>query len=129
MQLRTFTSVALVSILALAGCGGGNSPEQLAKRQISAMNELNGVLAKITDKASAEKQKGAVEAVVAKMNEVRKDQEALPADQQKASEALADKLGPEMQAAMSKMMTEMMRISSDTEIQAVLSSALEKLDG
>jgi len=129
MQHRTLTCLAVVSVLALAGCNGGNSPDKLAQRQISAMEEFSGVLAKITDPASAEKQKGAIEDVIEKMNKLRKEMEALPAEKQKEGEALAEKLGPEMQAAMSKMMAEMMRIGSNVEIQAVLQPVLAKLDG
>jgi hypothetical protein len=127
MQHRTLTTLTLVSILALAGCNGEKSPEQLLKQQVSHMEELSAALAKATDKASAEKQKPAVEAAIAKMKASQKEMEALPADKQKEGEALADKLGSELQAAMSKMAAEGTRISQNAELDGVLGPVLDKL--
>jgi len=127
MHPRTLTSLALISILALAGCSSGNSPEQLVTEQLTLMQEFGEALTKVTDEASAEQHKDAVEKIVRKMNALRREHRWLSEQERKACLAVGKELGPELQAAQGKMKSELARIQPSADIQRVLGPSLEML--
>jgi len=117
---------SLVSLLSLPACGDPTH-EDVARDAISLMNEFSGVLAKITDKASAQKHVKELEELSTKIKAQRERMEKMPAPSEKDEEAMAKKLEGDMNAAMQKMMTEATRIAQDPEIMAVVGPVLEKM--
>lgn len=126
-QLTSRLLLPSLLVLGLAACGGGDTAESLANDSIDAMSDLTATLAKVTDKASAEKHKGDVEAAVERMNALKAKAEALPKDQQEPTKEQMAKLEPKMTALMQSMMTEMARLASNPEAQAVLMPVIEKM--
>jgi ketopantoate reductase len=119
--------LSLVAALGLTACGGDPTHEDVARDAIGTMNEFAGVLAKCTDKASAEKHKGELEAIATKMKEQKAKMEKMGAPSKEDEEAMKKKLDADMQAAMQKMMQEAMRISQNQEVMAVVGPVLEKM--
>lgn len=114
-------------VLGLTACAGKDTAESLANESIDAMTELTATLAKVTDKASAEKYKGDLEASVEKLNELDSKAKALPKDQQEPTAEQMAKLEPKMDTLMQSMMTEMARLAPNEEVMSVLMPVIEKM--
>ena len=119
--------LSLVAALSLSACGGDPTHEDVARDAIGTMNEFSAVLAKITDKASAEKHVKELEALSAKMKATKAQMEKMGEPSKEAEEAMKKKYDADMQAAMQKMMQESIRISQNPEIMAVVQPVLEKM--
>lgn len=126
MSRSSILALTLATVLGLTSCGG-ETHEALAGESISLMEDFSGSLAKIDDKASAEKQAGELERLVSKMQDVRARMEKLGAPSEQDEAELSKKLEEGMGTAMQKMSKELMRISSDPEIMSVVGPLLEKL--
>lgn len=125
---RPFASLVLVlSLLGLSACTGGDSHEALAKEQIALMTDLGETLAKVTDKASAEKHSGELNKLAEKMAGLEKRMNELGAPSEEAGQALEKKLAEEMGKAMATMTSEMTRLAGNAEVQAVLAPIFEKI--
>jgi thiamine biosynthesis lipoprotein ApbE len=127
MKYQALPRLALVSILALAGCTTERSPEQLVTQQVSVMQELGEVLSRVTDRASAEQHKSAVERIVKQMNSLRRELQGLSEAETKALMELGAELSPARRAAQDKLQSELKRIEPSTDIQKVLGPWLDML--
>lgn len=128
MSRSSLLSLTLVAVLGLTACGG-DSHEALAKESVSIMQDFGDTLAKITDKASAEKHVGELEELVVDMQAVkaRMEKQGDPSAEEEAE--LPAELEQEMGSAIQKMSQEMMRIGSNPEIMQIVQPVLEQLDG
>ncbi len=128
MKRARSAALAFMIVFALGSCGPNNSPEALAKANIALMKDFAATLAKVTDKASAEKQTAALEQI----GKRAKDLQARMAKAGEPSDAAAEKLlkeiGPAMETSMQQLSQELIRISSNPELQAVLGPTLEDMD-
>ena len=120
-------SLVLASLLGLSACVGGETHESLAKESIAVMTDIGKTLAKVTDKASAEKQSGELKKLADKMDSLQKRMEELGPPSEEAGQALEKKLEEDMGAAMATMTSEMMRLAGNAEVQAVLEPIFEKI--
>lgn len=127
MSRSSILALAFAIVLGLTSCGG-ETHEALASESIGLMEDFTGSLAKIDDKASAEKQAGELERLVTKMKDVQARMEKLGAPSEEKGAELSKKLEEGMGAAMQKMSRELMRIGSNPEIMSVVGPLLEKLD-
>lgn len=127
MPKPTLARLTLLLPLALAGCGGGSSPDALAKQQVTLMESFADTLAKVTDKASAEKHKGALESVIKDIQALQAKVAALPKDKQEPSAEQKKALEPKMEAAMNKFAQEVGRIMMNLEVAEVLGPIMEKV--
>ena len=103
--------LALATMLVvLAGGCGGNSYESAMNEHLGYLEDMNEVLADVTDKDSLEAAKPKLEAIVAKGKALAKRMDAMedPSDEQEA--ALMEKYGPEMGEQMTALRDNMMRI-------------------
>ena len=121
-------SLALAGVLLLGSCGSDQSPAALAEANITAMEDLGATLAKITDKASAEKNTAALERLATRIKDLKERMEKAGAPSDADSEKLMKQHGPALGTAMNKLTQEMMRIGMDPELQAIVGPALEKID-
>jgi len=117
---------SLVFALGLPGCGKPTH-EDLARESIGTMNEIADVLAKITDKASAQKHVGELEKLSAKMKEQKAQMDKMGEPSEKDAEAMLKKLEGDLNAATQKMTREMSRIAQDPAIMEVLGPVFEKM--
>jgi len=117
---------SLVFALSLPGCGKPTH-EDLARESIGTMNEIADVLAKITDKASAQKHVGELEKLSAKMKEQKAQMDKMGEPSEKDAEAMLKKLEGDLNAATQKMTREMSRIAQDPAIMEVLGPVFEKM--
>jgi phosphoenolpyruvate carboxylase len=128
MVLQELTRRVLVVVaLALASCNDESLPEQLVMEQVIIMQEFGLVLAKVTDRASAEQHKDTVAKMVHRMNALRRELQVLPDEEKRACLELGNDLGPELQAAQAKIRSEMARIELSADIQNVLGLWLDML--
>lgn len=127
MSRSSILALTFAIVLGFTSCGG-ETHEALANESIDLMEDFTDSLAKIDDKASAQKQAGELERLVAKMKDVQARMEKLGDPSEEQGAELAQKLEQGMGAAMQKMTKELMRIGSNPEIMSVVGPLLEKLD-
>jgi hypothetical protein len=120
---------AFVSLLALSACGGGDPHEKLMKETAGVMTEFGATLAKVTDKASAQKQVPQLEKLSQKMNDIQTRMEKLGDPSEEVAASLEKKMETEMSTAMATMMKETTRLSANPEVMAILEPALSKMGG
>ncbi len=118
----------LVALVLLCPACGGSEHEALARESVSLMKDFGDTLAKVTDKSSAEKQKGKLESIVADMHDVKVRMESKGEPSAEEESALEEKMKAEMAPVMQTMMQEMMRIGQNEEVMAVLGPVFDKLD-
>lgn len=121
-------SLTLATVLGLAACGGGNTHEALAKESVAVMEDFGDSLAKITDKASAEKHVSELERLVSRMNDIQARMEKLGEPSEATSTEMEKMMKDSMGPAMQKMTQHMMRIGNDPEIMSVVGPVIEKID-
>lgn len=122
-------ALALATALVLAACGGGNSHDAVAKESVDTLTEVGDTLEKVTDKASAEKQVGKLEKLMTKMGDLEKRKNEVGEPSAEDLEAMKKKYEAKMTAAMEKVMKEMMRLSSNAEVMAIIGPPMEKMGG
>jgi hypothetical protein len=127
IELRTLSQLALVAILALAGCSKGRTPEELTSRRIDVMQELATILAEVTDKESALAHEQSVADIIDAMNTLRRHFNWLTKGEKRAIQTAASERAPEIQAALDKMKLELTRVRASTDIQSVLGPVLDRL--
>ncbi|MCP3915280.1 MAG: hypothetical protein GY711_06975 [bacterium] len=106
----------------LASCGGELTPDAAADEVAEAVDEFVGVLAKITDKATAEEHDEDLKAVVQKMKDINARTEKL--EDQAAFDA---KVKETIKEPMAKLMKESTRLGMDTEIMAVIEETMAEM--
>ena len=124
---RLLTVLLALVAFSLPACSKKETHEDVARDAIGTMKEMGDVLAKITDKASAQKHVKELETLSAKVKEQKAKMETMGAPSKADEEAMQKKLEGEMQAAMQKMMNESMRIAQDPEIMAVVGPVLQTM--
>jgi hypothetical protein len=127
VELRTRAQLALVSILALAACSKGTTPEQLTSRRLDLLHELALVLVEVTDKDSAVAREKTVARIVDDMNTVRRHFTWLTDGEKQTLQKVAAGCAPQNQAAVDRLRHELTRIRASTDIQPVLGPVLDKL--
>ena len=113
------TLAVMAMLLVCSGCG--DSREAVAEDGMANMKELVATLDTVKDEASAKAAKPKLEKLVKQMNEIKERQTKLGDPTEAEMKSLMEKHGDEMEALQKKMVTVMMRIQFDPEIQKVLS--------
>ncbi len=127
MKSRGTTRLALVFVLVLAACGKESSPEQLVNGRLTTMQDFGEVLAKVTDKTSAERQRCKVTKIGKKMNKLRQEFGRLSAEDQQTCTALSKKIESELDVALGTMRSKLLRIKPNAEVQRALGPWLARL--
>jgi len=120
----TFAAV-LLSLTPLSGCESSDPRRSVIEDEIGCMEEIVGVLTTVADKSSAEAARPKLEALGARMKAIEKRKSEIVAPGKTGQEVLK-KLDERLEAVITKMMKESMRILMNPELNAVLKDAMPK---
>jgi len=104
--------------------GTGDAAEDVATDSLKAMNDLADALEKVTDKASAEKVKPEIEAIVKRAKDAKERGDKLPEAKQKELQA---KHLDAMQKAARRMFGAMTKLAAKPDAAKVLDPVLKEL--
>lgn len=125
-MIEKLTIAALMlSLMPLSGCGSSDPHEQAIVEMIDTMEEMSGILATVTDEASAEAAKPKLEAVSKRMQASKDNMEKIGKPDKAKEEALKEKYEERMKEVMGKMMKESMRVMMNPEFNKVLADAMK----
>lgn len=116
-------TVGLGLLLLSVACGGGSDADSLMDQGKSAMAELTTILESIQDEESAKAAAPKLEALGARMKELKEQTDALPEEDRKSLENMEE--DADAKALVSKMMKEMMRVQMDDKLAPHLKDAFE----
>ena len=117
-------TVGLGLLLLSVACGGGSDADSLMDQGKSAMAELTTILESIQDEESAKAAAPKLEALGARMKELKEQTDALPEEDRKSLENMEE--DADAKALVSKMMMkEMMRVQMDDKLAPHLKDAFE----
>ena len=126
-QMLTLSVSLALAAFALTSCGGKDDHESLARQSITLMSETVDVLDGVTDKASAEAAKPKLEAIVVKIEDIKKRMTALGEPDEATQEKLKKVLESEGKKITTMMMTLMKRFMTNPEILGVLQETMGKM--
>jgi hypothetical protein len=128
MQTIKMTLMACLTALFLASCGA-DSKEKVMDDSIAGAEEMATILEGVSDKASAEKAKSKLEALVAKMDKIKTRLKALGLTEEDMQKEMQgnEKYKKKMEEIMGKLMGSMMKMAMNKEIKDVLEDTMKKL--
>jgi hypothetical protein len=121
---RVSITLLTLSMLVLVGCDSKPTHESLMKDAIAVMKEWATVLEGVKDEASAEVAKPKLQAINAKMKDLKTKADTLgkpPAEEEKR---LKEKYEPEFKQVLDKLMPEVLRIGFDPKLGPILKDAM-----
>ena len=107
-------TIGLGLLLLSVACGGGSDADSLMDQGKSAMAELTTILESIQDEESAKAAAPKLEALGARMKELKEQTDALPEEERKSLQDMEE--DEDAKALASKMMKEMMRVQLDDKL-------------
>jgi len=126
-MIKKLTMVALlVSLTPLVGCGPSDPHERVTEDLMDGMEEITGVLATVTDKASAEAAKPKLEALGTRMEAIKKEMTEIGEPDKAREEALKEKYEERIKKITAGMVKEAKRVMTNPEFRALLTDALGK---
>jgi hypothetical protein len=120
---RSGLPLALLAGL-LAGCGAGDTHDQIMADQLAGIKELNVILEGVTDEASAKAAAPQVDAWVGRMKGLKQRSEALAPPSPEEERVLKEKYEPQMKELMASFGPNMMRIAFNPSLAAHLQKSL-----
>ncbi len=116
-------TVGLGLLLLSVACGGGSDADSLMDEGKSAMAELTTILESIQDEESAKAAAPKLEALGARMKELKEQTDALPEEERKSLDDMEE--DADAKALVSKMMKEMMRVQMDDKLAPHVKDAFD----
>lgn len=116
-------TIGLGLLLLSVACGGGGDADSLMDEGKSAMAELTTILESIQDEESAKAAAPKLEALGARMKELKEQTDALPEEERKSLEDMEE--DAEAKALVSKMMKEMMRVQMNDKLAPHVKDAFD----
>lgn len=93
------------------------------------MEQIGSTLESVKDEASAKAAATKLESTVTRMTALQKEMKALGEPAGKDGDAMKAKYQARMQAAMTKMTTQMGRVMADPKLSAILQPVMQKMGG
>ena len=127
MQKTLSSILVLFMTLSFISCGGADTHDSVMNESLTLMDKIGAEMKKVTDKASAEKSKPTLEALVADMNTLKKRVDALGKPNAEQEAELKKKYDEKMKKALESFMGGMMKANMDPEISQVLKPVFDKI--
>lgn len=127
MRLSTLALMMLFLAAWLTGCG--DSHEAVADQTVAALNDLNEVLAGVTDKATADAAKPKIDAAAKQLGELKARAEALGQPSDSVEKDVESQYGVKAAAAVETLRQHILRISVDPMVRQAIGESLDKAAG
>jgi hypothetical protein len=127
--MHTLTTASAVALTFLFCACGGSKHEAAAEESITLMEQVGTALETVNDEASAKAAATKLAPAIARMSELKKEMEAAGKPAEADEAAMQAKYAPRMQAAMTRMMTQMGRVMADPKLSAILQPVMQKMGG
>ena len=127
--MRTWPTASTLAVTFLLSACGGSKHEAAADESITLMEQIGTTLESVKDEAGAKAAATKLDSTVTRMAALKKEMKALGEPAGKEGDAMKAKYQVRMQAAMTKMTTQMGRVMADPKLSAILQPVMQKMGG
>ena len=125
--MRILPTAFVLALAFLFSACGGSKHQAAAKETVTLMEQIGTALESAKDEATAKAAASKLGPIITRITELQKETQGLEKPTGAAEEALKTEFAARMQAAVTKMTTQMGRVMMDPKLSAILQPVMEKM--